>query len=416
MKIVKLNPAQFDKFASNHKFRNYHQTSMFGSVMAKFGYRSQYLGFVNEYNKLIGATLVIYKEVWRGNKIAYAPRGILFDYDNREALLEMSRLLREKLGKQNFMLLRIDPCIPLTIRDEEGNILNISEGGNEILDNLENAGFDFFGKSLNFETEKPRWEAIVTLQRDVRQLFAKIDKRTRNKIRKAKNNGLVVEKDPTKNVNKLFQYVGKKDHKPLAFYKEMVDNFGQDIDIYYVKIKTENYVVNSRRNYEREQEQNDNLASQIQDMTISPEEREELINKKIESDKLINAYKNNLLKATELLKQRPEGIIVAGAMVIRYDNAAYIYTEGTDSGYSTVNPSYLLKWQLIEDYNEQGFKYINLNGISGDFEHKDPKENPYVGLNESKLGFDALVTEYIGEFDIILNNFTYNLFKKVNKE
>ena len=196
----------------------------------------------------------------------------------------------------------------------------------------------------------------------------------------------------------------------------MVDNFGQDIDIYYVKIKTENYVVNSRRNYEREQELNDNLASQIQDMTISPEEREELINKKIESDKLINAYKNNLLKATELLKQRPEGIIVAGAMVIRYDNAAYIYTEGTDSGYSTVNPSYLLKWQLIEDYNEQGFKYINLNGISGDFEHKDPKENPYVGLNESKLGFDALVTEYIGEFDIILNNFTSNLFKKVNKE
>ena len=96
----------------------------------------------------------------------------------------MSRLLREKLRKQNFMLLRIDPCIPLTIRDEEGNILNISEGGNEILDNLENAGFDFFGKNLNFETEKPRWEAIVTLQSDVRQLFAKIDKRARNKIRR----------------------------------------------------------------------------------------------------------------------------------------------------------------------------------------------------------------------------------------
>ena len=56
MKIVKLNSAQFDKFATSHKYRNYFQSSMYGNVMSKFGYRSQYLGIVNEYNKLIGAT------------------------------------------------------------------------------------------------------------------------------------------------------------------------------------------------------------------------------------------------------------------------------------------------------------------------------------------------------------------------
>ena len=416
MKIVKLNPSQFDKFASNHRYRNYHQTSMYGMVMSKFGYRTQYLGFVNEYNKLVAATLIIYKEVWKKNKIAYAPRGILCNYEDAEQVEEISRLLKKTLGKQNFMLLRIDPCIPLTVRDPEGNMLNMNEQGNEILNNLEEADFDYLGKNLYFETEKPRWETLVMLQRDTREIFAKLDKRTRNKIRKAKSNGLVVEKDKTRNVNKLFQYVGKKDHKPLAFYREMVENYGEDIDIYYAKIKTENYVINSRRNYEKEQEYNDNLAERIQDLDLDPKERENFLNKKMESDKLIAAYKNNLLKATELLKERPEGIIVAGAMVIKYDNAAYIYTEGTDSSYSTVNPSYLLKWQLIEDYNELGFKYINLNGIVGDFENKDPKKNPYIGLNESKLGFDSLVTEYIGEFDIVLNSFAYNLYKKVNKE
>ena len=59
MKIVKLNSAQFDKFATSHKYRNYFQSSMYGNVMSKFGYRSQYLGIVNEYNKLIGATLSV---------------------------------------------------------------------------------------------------------------------------------------------------------------------------------------------------------------------------------------------------------------------------------------------------------------------------------------------------------------------
>ncbi len=413
MKIVKLNPAQFDQFASNHRYRNYCQTSMYGRVMAKFGYRVQYLGVVNEYNKLIGATLIIYKEVWRKNKIAYAPRGFLFNYEEPELIEEFAELLKRTLGKQGFMLLRIDPFVPLSIRDQEGNIININDNGNEIIHNLEDAGFNYLGKNLYFESEKPRWEALVMLQRDVRDIFAKLDKRTRNKIRKAKGNGLVVVKDETRNINRLYQYVGKRDRKPLAYYRELCKSFGDNIDIYYAKIRTESYVVNSRRNYEKELEYNENLAERVQDISLDPKEREQYLNKKMESDKLITAYKNNLLKATELLKQRPEGIIVAGAMVIKYDNAAYIFTEGVDPNYGNINAPSLLRWQIIENFNEMGYKYVNLNAIVGDFENTNPKKNPYLGLNESKLGFNATVTEYIGEFDIILNSFSYNLYKKV---
>lgn len=416
MKIVKLNPSQFDRFASNHRYRNYFQTSMYGNVMSKFGYRSQYLGVVNEYNKLVGATLIIYKEVWRKNKIAYAPRGILCNYEDPDQVQEIAQQLKNTLGKQNFMLLRIDPCVPLTIRDPEGNIMNMNGAANDIIHNLEEADFDYAGKTLYFETEKPRWEALVMLQRDPREIFERLDKRTRNKIRKAKGNGLVGVRDLAKNVVKLYQYVGKKDKKPLSYYKELVNAFGDNIDVYYVKIKTESYVINSRKNYEREQEYNDTLAEKIQDLSLDPKERNNFLNKKMESDRLITAYKNNLMKATELLKQRPEGIIVGGALVVRYDNAAYIITEGTDSNYGTISPSYLLKWQIIEDYNKEGFKYVNLEGITGDFENKNPKRNPYLGLNETKLGYNATVTEYIGEFDLVLNNFTYNLYKKVNKD
>ena len=132
----------------------------------------------------------------------------------------------------------------------------------------------------------------------------------------------------------------------------------------------------------------------------------------MESDKLIATYKNSLLKATELLKNNPDGIIVAGAMIIKYDNAAYLFTEGIDEEYSYLNASYLIKWQLINDYNSQGLKYLNLNGIAGEFEN----ENLYNGLNESKLGFNTTITEYVGEFDIILNTFKYNLYKKMNKK
>ena len=411
MKIVKLSSSQFDKFASGHRYRNYYQTSMYGNVMSKFGYQIQYIGVINDQNKLIGASLILYKEVFMKYKIAYAPRGILYNYENSRGLEDVMEKIKKVLGKQGFMLLRIDPYIPLTIRNNEGEIINFNNKGNEIIENLKNIGFDYKGKNLYFETEKPRWEALVLLQKDLRDTFARLDKRTRNKIRRATNSGVEVVRDSNRNISKLFQYVGKKDNKPIQFYREMVRRFGNNIDIYYAKINTENFLINSRRNYEKEVEYNEMLAQRVQDVNLNAQERNNFLNKKMESDKLITSYKNSLLISTDLLKNNPEGIIIAGAMIIKYDNAAYIYTEGQDENYGYLNPNYLIKWQLINDFTNMGFKYLNLNAIVGEFE----KKNPYSGLNEIKLGYNSTVTEYIGEFDIVLNNFAFNLYNKMKK-
>ena len=412
MKIVKLNSSQFDKFASMHRYRNYYQTSMYANVMNKFGYHTQYLGMVNDQNKLIGATLLLYKEVFMNNKIAYAPRGILFNYENRENIEELVEKLKKVLGKQNFMYLRIDPYIPLTIRDSEGNIMNFNNKGNDIIENLKKAGFDYKGKTLYFETEKPRWESLILLQDDPKELFAKFDKRTRNKIRRAANSGVEIVRDDTNSVTKLHSFISKKEKKPLSYYQKIVETFEGNVDIYYAKLSTEAFLINSRRSYEKELEYNDSLAETVQDMSLDEKERIQYLNKKMESDKLITTYKKNLLTSTELLKSNPDGITIGGAMVIRYDNAAYIICEGFDEEYGNLNAGYLIKWQLINDYTCQGLKYLNLNAIVGEFD----EENEYSGLNEAKLGFNSTVTEYIGEFDIVLNNFAYNWYKKMNKK
>ena len=412
MKIVKLNAGQFDKFASCHRYRNYFQSSMYANVMIKFGYNAKFLGFANNQNKLVGATLILYKEVFMGNKVAYAPRGILANYENQSILEEMVEALKKTLGKQGFMLLRMDPYIPLTIRDTEGNIINFNNKGNEIIDNLKKVGFSYKGKNNAFENEKPRWEAIVILQRNIREIYAKLDKRTRSKLRKASNSGVKIIKDEQKRVNKIYEFAGKKDKRSINYYRELCRNFDEDIDIYYAVLTTDTFVITSRRNYEKEQEYNAQLAEKIQDMSLNPKERELYLNKKMESDKLITSYKNSLLKSTDLLKENPEGIIIAAAMVIKYDNVAYLISEGIDESYGYLNANYLLKWQLISDFNELGYKYVNLNAVVGEFE----KRTKYDGLNESKNGFSTTLTEYIGEFDIVLNSFSYNLYNKMNNK
>lgn len=410
MKLVKLSAEQFDKYASTHKYRNYYQTSMYANVMVKFGYHAQFLGIASDENKLLGATLIIYKDVFMGNKVAYAPHGILFDYEDLNNTQELVKTIKRTLSKQGIMFLRMDPYIPLTIRDNEGNTMNFNNKGNDIIKNLTKSGFKYKGETLYFETEKPRWEALVLLQKDIREIFDKIDKRTRNKLRRATNSGVEIIKN--KDVNDLYKFVSKKEKKPLNYFKAIANSFGENIDVYYAKLNTEKFLINSRRNYEKEVEFNETLSQKIQDMSLDPKDRETYLNKKMESDKLITTYKNNLLKATDLLKNNPDGIIIGGTMVIKYDNAAYLFTEGIDEEYGSLSASTLLKWQLIEDFNNQGFKYVNLSGVVGDFEN----QNEYSGLNESKLGFNSIVTEYVGEFDIVLNNLMYNLYQKTNNK
>ena len=67
---------------------------------------------------------------------------------------------------------------------------------------------------------------------------------------------------------------------------------------------------------------------------------------------------------------------------------------------------------MIEDYHKERLKYINLNGVTEDF----TSENEFKGVNDTKLGFNTIITEYVGEFDIILNNFNYKLYINLNKK
>ena len=65
--------------------------------MLKFGYNVHYFGIVDKNNSLIGATMIMYKAVFMNNKIAYAPRGMLFNYDNPNQLQELAEKLKKVL-------------------------------------------------------------------------------------------------------------------------------------------------------------------------------------------------------------------------------------------------------------------------------------------------------------------------------
>ena len=64
MKIVKLNPEQFDSFSQNHPLHTYYQTSHYGNLMSTDGFEPHYYGFINDQNLLIGASLILIQKLF----------------------------------------------------------------------------------------------------------------------------------------------------------------------------------------------------------------------------------------------------------------------------------------------------------------------------------------------------------------
>ena len=148
MKVVDITKEDFDSFSKNHKYRNYFQTSSYGNVMSNFNYEVRYIGINDDNEDLIGASLLLIQDGAMKTKIAYAPRGMLFDFTDSKLVEELVEALKESLGKEGIVTLKIDPSIPLTIRDKNGNIMNVNSEGKIIVKNLVSSGFTHRGETL----------------------------------------------------------------------------------------------------------------------------------------------------------------------------------------------------------------------------------------------------------------------------
>lgn len=411
MKLVSLTKEQFDEFAHNNYYKSYYQTSKYGRLREKYDFSANYIGFIDENDELVAASLILFKEAMMGYKYAYAPRGFLIDYNNLDILKDFVTQLKELLYKQKFIFLKIDPQIYISERDREGNVIAYNPNSEEIIKNLESLGFKYKGATKFFETVKPRWEAIIKLDISINDQYKYLSKNTRNKINKAIKSGIEIYRKQDGSTEEIYKFIKAKHDKGTGYYKDFYEIFNEEdmFEIYCAKLNTEKFVINSKNAYETESEKNDILAQKIQNVNTEEKEKKKYLNKKMESDKLLNIYKNNLIKATNLLKQYPNGFLIGGAYVVKYENTTYLLIDGFDKKYSDLNPLYLLRWVLIQNATEEEYELVNLNGVVGEFQEK----NKYSGLNEMKLGYNATIAEYIGEFDLTINNFIYNMYSNI---
>ena len=111
MRIVELNSSEFSDFANNHPLRNYCQTIEYAKVMSDMGYTHDLIGYRDDSNNLVAASLVLRKKIGTFAKFVYAPKGFLIDYYNTELLKMFIKDVCSHYRKKGYSFLKINPEI-----------------------------------------------------------------------------------------------------------------------------------------------------------------------------------------------------------------------------------------------------------------------------------------------------------------
>ena len=396
MNINEMSIDEFKEFVRTHFIGNFHESINYALIKAEEGYEYEFISYGGD--EVVGAALILYKKIGT-YYYGYSPRGFLIDYSNSFLLQDFTKKIKEFYEKKNFIFIKINPEIAIAKLNKKTMNFEYNENY-KIVDNLINCGYKKLKSNMNFEALLPRVNAIINVDDfNVNNL----NKNTRNKIKKGFRKGLVLEKCDHTKLDIFYQFIKNKIKKDEYYYNDFYNVFSQtaDVDLLLVKVDYKKFLIYSTNAYNNELRINSYLNNKLLTNNNS-----NVINSKMNSDKALLSYKNDIAEASKDLNTGKD-TYVAGALVIKYQNRVIIEISGFDKNMSRFSPNYFLYYTLIKYYSKN-YKYIDLNGITADLS----KDNAYYGLNRFKMGFNPNVYEYIGEFDLVINEKEYNKLLK----
>lgn len=399
MIIKEISKNLFEKFSSNHKLNSYFQTINYATIMKNFKYEIMYVGgFKN--NELVAASLILYKSIAPTIKYGYAPRGFLLDYMNQDILIEFTNKLKAFFLLKNFAFIKIDPSIIYSKINVDDKKKIVSPLIKDIISTMKNLGYEKLKNNLYFESMLPKYNVIVDLKKFDK---TKVSKKCYIKSHSIINSALKLKKGTINDMEMFYSFVKEKSNKTLNYYKDLYTIFKESnmVDLLLIEIDYYKYLDVYNNKYESLLIENEKINDEF---SLNPTDIA-LYNKKMDSDNKLSEIKHRIDYTNNKLKANISKDIIGAALLIKNNNNINLIISGFDKEYDKLNYKYFLYFKFIEYYKKIGYSYLDLNGITGNFTEK----NPYKGLNEFKLSFNPDVYEYIGEYDLVINNTYYNI-------
>lgn len=426
-KFVEINSSEIDKFNESNKKGHIFQTSYWAEL--KKDWKKKFIaGYDNDNNLVITATILLRKAPYINKYMGYIPRSFTCDYNNKKLLIEFTEYLREFAKKNNISFITIDPDIHLKENEEA-----LSEG-TEIKSFLKSLGYKNTD-SKNFEAIQPNFVFRLPLptegnKMDIKKaVFKKFSSKTRYNIKVAEERGLSVEvydketlnEDVLDRFHEIMVTTGKRDNflvRHREYFKDMIDYLYPYCRLYMVKYSYENDFNRLSEKLNKQEEAKTKAIKKIEELKIkldaeTDEDKKSRIEKKLndqdkrlkEAERQIEGFKK---KISDIEPFKGQEIYLSGSIYLYYGNKAWYLYGASENILRDTMPNFAMQWSMICDSIDLGCDMYDFRGVSGDLN----PENPLYGLYKFKKGFNGNFVEFIGEFDIVIDNGIYTLYKK----
>lgn len=400
----------FEEFVKNNPYKaHFMQSYYWGGVMKKKNFTPHYVG-LEDNGKLVASALLLQKQLIGGFSYFYCPRGFVWNYNDLSLLEEFTKHLKKYAKKKKAIFIKIDPDIKRHDLDIDGNIINKDQNNYKLIDKLESLGYKNKGFNTDFSNEQPRFTFRLNLEDDFENIYKRMHPTTRKILNKKNQFNLDLYIGDIKDINDFYETMketAKRENlkcNPIEYYKEFYTTLNKQnmSDLYIVKVQIDKL----KKLYSQKI---DNIYNQINNIDETKYKNKQKLNNKI------SEYKNELTKAQkelEKIKQiKEKEITLSSIITVKYGDKVWTIHGGNHSLLRELNSNYLLYFQIIKDAYDQGFKTIDFFGTSG--EANPDKSNPIYGIHLFKKRLGGEYTEFIGEYDLIVNKFLYFCYHKL---
>ncbi len=415
MKLIKLSKEEFKEFADKHEQITFHQTEEWANLKKENGWEAHYVGLKDD-KKIVAGALILSKTLpIIKKKMFYSPRGFLLDYKNKELLKTFTEEIKKYAKKEKAIFIKIDPYVEYQERDNNGEIVKDGYENKEVVDNLKELGYKFFGFNLMQDTLQPRWMHVIEINgRDEEEVQKDMESKTRQILRKNEKSSIKtheITREELPLFKSIMEHTGERRDfidRPLSYYEAMWDNLHESgiLKILIADIDFKEYYENTEKEKEEIEK---NLKDRIykHDNQILKMNEKKYLSTNKQDEESIERLTKQLDKIKEYQSEYGDKKTLGTILFLIYGNEVLSLFGGTDDNLMQFQSAYTVHYAGIKYAIDNHYKRYNFYGITGDFN----KDNPLYGLYLFKKSFGGHVVELVGEYDLVVSSFWYNTYK-----
>lgn len=388
--VSELSQSTYQMFSIEHPLYNIYQSTQWAIIKKEWNHR--FVGVYDD-NKLVLASLVLYRSLPFGYSLFYLPKGPLADFKDIKLLSYFFSELKKFAKSKKAISIKLTPNVLLSsvlfkdIDDHQPVRDSI------VIDNLEKIGFKHHGFNQDmYETAQPRFCAAFYYREGWLDNY---NTKATKTITKALKKGVEIERLDVSKLDlfaSIMSYTEKRKNISLRnqeYYQRIVDAFGDDAFMVVSK-------VDLQKQLEVDQEHEAQLKDQIENKLVS-ERKIKPLRQQLESLQKEIAFKE------KAIQEDGQIVYISCLLAVKVQNTTELLYAGMNEKYRKYYGTYVTYMEGIKWGYQKGCTRCDFGGIQGTLDD---------GLTEFKGYFEPNIEEYVGEFDMLINKPVDYFFNK----